>query len=75
MAVSPTLFTASSMPIGNHPMWCMLFIGLPVSTDESKTNVNIEQMMQEVVTERIRPRITDGASRERLGEGRVVEER
>lgn len=56
-------------------MWCMLFNGPPFSTDESKTNVNMEQMMQDVVTERIRPRITDGASRERFGEGRVVDER
>jgi len=75
MAVSPTLFNASKMPIGNHPMRCMLLNGLPFSKDERSTNVNSEQIMQVVVTERIRPRITEGASRDSVGEGRVVEER
>jgi len=56
-------------------MRCMLLNGLPFSKDERSTNVNSEQIMQVVVTERIRPRITEGASRDSVGEGRVVEER
>lgn len=43
--------------------------------DVRNTKVDMEQIIQEMVTERIRPRITDGASRESVGEGRVVEER
>ena len=35
----------------------------------------MELMMQEAVTKRIRARITLGASRDRVGEGRVVGER
>jgi hypothetical protein len=31
-------------------------------------------MTQEIVTDRMRPRMTEGASRESCGEGRVVEE-
>ena len=34
-----------------------------------------ELSMQETVTNRIRVRMTEGASRERLGEGRVVGEK
>ena len=37
--------------------------------------VTIEETVTEALTRRIRARITDGASRERLGDGRVVGER
>lgn len=38
-------------------------------------NVPMHTAIHERVTERIRPRITVGASRDNWGEGRVVEER
>ena len=34
-----------------------------------------EQTQTEAVTKRMRARMTEGASRERVGDGRVVEER
>ena len=37
--------------------------------------VRREQMETEAVTKRMRARMTEGASRERVGDGRVVEER
>lgn len=38
-------------------------------------SVEIELMMQEMVTDRIRPRMTEGASRDSVGDGLVVGER
>jgi hypothetical protein len=38
------------------------------------TKVETEHMMQERVTAEMRPRITEGASRQSCGEGRVVDE-
>ena len=37
--------------------------------------VRIEQMKTDAVTKRMRARMTEGASRERVGDGRVLEER
>ena len=37
--------------------------------------LDMEMMMHEMVTARIRARMTEGASRERLGVGLVVDER
>jgi hypothetical protein len=37
--------------------------------------VKREQMKTEMVTKRVRARITEGASRLRVGDGRVLEER
>ena len=47
-------------------------IGLPVSIAQSATNVETEHMIQDTVTDCIRPRMTEGASRDSCGEGRVV---
>jgi len=49
-------------------------IGLPLSADDKTTKVEIEQIRQETVTDRIRARMTEGASRESCEEGRVVDE-
>jgi hypothetical protein len=55
-------------------MRCTDFRGLPLPTDDNKTKVPKEQAMHDDVTNRMRPRMTEGASRESCGEGRVVEE-
>lgn len=49
-------------------------MGAPWSIDERMAKVVTEQMRHDIVTDRIRPRITDGASRESCGEGRVVDD-
>jgi hypothetical protein len=46
-----------------------------LTTEQRITKVVIEQIIQVVVTEAIRARMTEGASRERVGEGRVVLDR
>lgn len=69
-----TLIT-SSKPTGNKPIRCSDLSGLPLSTAERETKVMSEQMVVEMVTQRMRPLITDGASREMPSEGRVVGER
>lgn len=48
--------------------------GLPSSTDASTTKVVTEQRMQVIVTDCMRPRMTEGASLESVAEGRVVTE-
>jgi hypothetical protein len=63
------------MPIGYHPIAWKAAAKVPSLTIVQRiTNVAIEHIVQEVVTEAMRPRITDGASRDRFAEGRVVEE-
>lgn len=49
---------------------------MPLLTTEQRiTKVVTEQSMQVVMTEAMRPFMTEGASREEVGEGRVVFER
>lgn len=51
-------------------------MGLPLSTTVQRiTKVVTEQMMHEVVTEVMRPLMTEGASRDNWAEGRVERER
>ena len=51
-----------------------LEIGFPSSMEASMTNVVTEHTMQVAVTDCMRPRMTEGASRESVAEGRVVED-
>lgn len=74
IAVKANAFAVSIKPMGKKPMRCKDFPGPPFSAEERKTKVMTEQMMHDTVTECIRPRITDGASRDSVIEGRVVEE-
>jgi len=68
--------TVSSTPTGNQPRLCNAWIGVPLLTTEQRiTKVVTEQSMQVVMTEAMRPFMTEGASREEVGEGRVVFER
>ena len=46
----------------------------PFGTEERSRRVVMEQNMHDMVTDRIRARITEGASRESVAEGRVEEE-
>lgn len=46
-----------------------------MSTEDNKIKVPTEQTIHDAVTDRMRPRMTEGASRESWGEGRVVDER
>ena len=61
--------------MGYHPNKRRISIAEGETLAESTYIVAIEESMTETVTTRMRARITDGASRERLGEGRVVGER
>lgn len=45
---------------------------LSLSFADNTANVVNEHMMHDTVTDCIRPRITDGASRDSCGDGRVV---
>lgn len=78
IAVSRTVFAASTTPIGKYPNLCKTLSGLAVpllSKWERMPNVLKEHKMQAAMTDCNRPRITEGASRDRVAEGRVVEER
>jgi hypothetical protein len=64
-------------PTGKYPIrWSDLsgVAQVSSSTAERTTNVVTEQIMQDIVTDCMRPRMTEGASRESCGDGRVVEE-
>jgi hypothetical protein len=78
IAVSKSARPLSTSPTGKYPKRCRAFRGLrtasPSSTAARTTNVVTEQMMHDTVTDAMRPRMTEGASRERLAEGRVVED-
>jgi hypothetical protein len=56
-------------------MRCRDLRRLPLSTDDNKAKVPKEQTIHDAVTDRMRPRMTEGASRESCEEGRVVDER
>jgi hypothetical protein len=55
-------------------MRCRDLRGLPLPTEDNKTKVPTELTIHDAVTNRMRPRMTEGASRESCGEGRVVGE-
>ncbi len=71
-AVSPTVFIVSIQPTGKYPMRWIVSKKDRSSWDDSTKKVDIEQRVVDMVTDRIRPRITEGASRDNVGEGRVV---
>lgn len=75
MAVRATALTDSSRPAGNQPRLWRAWRGVPFSTAEQRrTKVKMLQIIQEVVTEAMRPLMTEGASRDSCAEGRVVRE-
>jgi hypothetical protein len=75
IAVNSRLRRISPRSIGHQPSRLNAALGEepPFSTTSQSTTT--EQTIQEPVTVRIRARMTDGASRLRLGEGRVYGER
>lgn len=65
--------------MGKYPISCRAFKELVtyvpfLSTEDKTTNVMVEHIMQLIVTDCVRPLMTEGASRDRLGEGRVVDD-
>ena len=75
VAVNPRFRIASVAPTGQYPMECKDLRGLPPSTEDNRIKVPIEQTIHDDVTKRMRPRMTEGASRESCGDGRVVGEK
>lgn len=72
MAVKDKDLIVSSRPTGKYPSWCR-----DESSGSSAANVRMMKVdavhrKQERETALMRPRITEGASRERVGDGRVV---
>ncbi len=61
--------------IGYHPNWCKIDNVSKWPRVERIYMVRTEHMATDALTKRIRARITEGASRLRVGDGRVVGER
>lgn len=71
MAHSASVLKLSVIPTGNKPILCSDLSALPFSREVKEKNVMRRHAVVEIVTERMRPFITEGASRERVAEGRV----
>src|SRR5205809_1506295 len=72
--VNATDLTVSVTPTGHQPRRWRASMGVRCPHEVMTRNVEVVVMMQDRVTARMRPRITEGASRESCGDGRVVEE-
>jgi hypothetical protein len=79
VAVSRRQLMVSPRPTGTYPRWCRAFHErerLESSAAAAMTRKDVVlHARHETVTDRMRARMTEGASRERVGEGRVVGER
>ena len=78
-AVKPKVLIASKVPTGQTPIRCKVLesaaLESPPSLLTRTMHVERAHSMQEVVTDLMRPRMTDGASRDSVGDGLVVAER
>jgi hypothetical protein len=75
MAVRKRLRSISNRPTGHQPRSLRPAPREELSSSTMIQRTRTELTIHEPVTARMRARITDGASRLRLGDGRVVEER
>lgn len=75
MAVRRRLRSVSSRPTGHQPRSLTPAPREELSPSTMSQRTRTELTIHDPVTARIRARITDGASRLRLGDGRVVGER
>jgi hypothetical protein len=80
-AVNIRVLTVSAKPTGKYPKWCRaaqeLEIWAPSLAAAALTTRTDEMLhtMHDTVTDRMRARMTEGASRVSVDEGRVVDER